>query len=339
MFRRVLSAAVLVVAAAVLLIAAWPQLLGIQRETGVVQVTTMRGLLTAVALLGAVLFTLIALVSSGVRRFAGALALLLLLFAGIQLAVLTTRGAGDAAFEAKAADDLTVLSWNTLGDQPELETTVGLIVDEDADIVVLPETSEEYARLVQAQLSAAGSPMQLIPLSYDLISKARSTMVLISADLGAYARDDSVGGTDTLPSVLAVPLDGTGPVIVGAHPVAPVPGEMSGWRQGLDWLAARCAGENVILAGDLNSTLDHYTGLDAASDASGGLGGCRDGARLTGNAAVGSWPAVLPTLLGAPIDHVMATPNWDFVGFRVITALDDAGSDHRPVVAQLRPAG
>ena len=32
----------------------------------------------------------------------------------------------------------------------------------------------------------------------------------------------------------------------------------------LDWLAARCAGENVILAGDLNSTLDHYTGLDAA---------------------------------------------------------------------------
>ena len=36
----------------------------------------------------------------------------------------------------------------------------------------------------------------------------------------------------------------------------------------------------------------------------------------------------------------MATPNWDFVGFRVISTLDDAGSDHRPVVAQVpEPVG
>ena len=338
MFRRVLSALAIVLIAAVLLIAAWPQLLGIQREPGVVQATTMRGLLTALALLGAVLFVLIALVWASGRRFAGAVGLLLLLFAGIQLAVLATRGAGDLAFETKAPGDLTVLSWNTLGDAPGVATTVELITAEDADIVVLPETSLEFARLVEAELDAAGLPMQVIPLSYDQISKARSTMVLISDDLGEYARDDDAGGTDTLPSVLAVPVDGTGPVIVGAHPVAPVPGEMAGWRQGLDWLAARCAGDNVILAGDLNSTLDHYTGLDAASDASGGLGGCRDAARLTGNAAVGTWPATLPTLLGAPIDHVMATPNWDVVGFRVIASLDTAGSDHRPVVAQLRPA-
>ena len=337
MFRRVLSAVVLVAVGVVLLIAAWPQLLGIQREAGVVQATTMRGLLTAVALLGAVLFALVAVVGPTVRRFAGAIALLLVLFAGIQLAVLSTRGAGDLAFESKAPGDLTVLAWNTLGDAPPVQTTVDLIVAEDADIVVLPETSEEYAGRVQNALGAAGIPMQVVPLSYDLVSKARSTMVLIAEDLGEYVRDDSRGGTETLPSVLAMPVDGSGPVIVGAHPVAPVPGEMAQWRQGLDWLAARCAGENVILAGDLNSTLDHYTGLDAASDTSGGLGGCRDGARVTGNAAVGSWPATLPTLLGAPIDHVMATPNWDFVGFRVVTSLDTAGSDHRPVVAQLRP--
>ena len=338
MIRRVLAAAVIVLLGVALLLAAWPQLVGIQREAGVVQATTMRGMLAAVAVLCAVLFTLVALAWADVRRFAGAVAVLLLLFAGIQFAVLTTRGAGDPAFEAKAPGDLTVLAWNTLGDAPGVPTTVDLIVAEDADIVVLPETSEDFARQVRDSLGAAGMPMQLIPLSYDLISKARSTMVLITTDLGEYIRDDSRGGTDTLPSVLAVPLDGTGPTIVGAHPVAPVPGEMAAWRQGLDWLAARCAGDNVILAGDLNSTLDHYTGLDAASDASGGLGGCRDGARLTGTAAVGTWPAVLPTLLGAPIDHVMATDNLGFVGFRVITSLDGAGSDHRPVVAQLRPA-
>lgn len=338
MFRRVLSAAVLILVGVALLLAAWPQLLGIQREAGVVQVTTMRGLLTAIALLCLVLFAIIALISKGLRGFAGPLALLLLVFAGIQLAVLSTRGAGDETFATKEPGDLTVLTWNTLGDSPSIEVLSALVLDEDADIVVLPETSEEHALGLRDALGANGAPMQLIPLSYDLVSKARSTMVLISTDLGEYVRDDSRGGTDTLPSVLAVPVDGRGPVIVGAHPVAPVPGEMAAWRQGLGWLAARCAGDDVILAGDLNSTLDHYTGLDPASDASGGLGGCRDGARLTGNAAVGTWPAVLPALLGAPIDHVMATPNWDFVGFRVIATLDGAGSDHRPVVAQLRPA-
>jgi len=335
MFRRVLSAVVLVLLGALLLVAAWPQLLGIQREAVVVQVTTMRGLLAAVALLVVVLFTLIALLSTGLRRFAGAVALMMLAFAGIQFAVLTTRGAGGAAFEQKAAGDLTVLSWNTLGETVTAETVASLVAAEDADIVVLPETSAAYGQSVAA---ASGLAFEVIPLAYDDISLARSTVVLVSTELGDYVLDESRGGTDTLPSVLAVPADGSGPTIVGAHPVAPVPGEMGGWRQGLQWLAARCAGENVIVAGDLNSTLDHYTGLDAASNASGGLGGCVDGARATGNAAVGTWPAVLPTLLGAPIDHVMATPNWEFVGFRVIASLDDAGSDHRPVVAQLRPA-
>lgn len=338
MFRRLLSAAVLVVLGVALLLAAWPQLVGIQRAAGVVQVTSMRGMLTGVALLAAALFGIIALISSGMRRFAAAVTLLLVLFVGVQLAVLSTRGGGDETFAATEPGDLTVLAWNTLGDSPPVDTMIDLALTENADVVVLPETSEEYAESVRGGLSDAGRPMQLIALSYDLISKARSTMVLISADLGQYTRDDSRGGTDTLPSVVAVPVDGTGPVIVGAHPVAPVPGEMAHWRQGLDWLAARCAGGDVILAGDLNSTLDHYTGLNTASDASGGLGGCRDGARLTGNAAVGTWPTALPALLGAPIDHVMATPNWEFVGFRVIVSLDDAGSDHRPVVAQLRPA-
>jgi hypothetical protein len=34
----------------------------------------------------------------------------------------------------------------------------------------------------------------------------------------------------------------------------------------------------------------------------------------------------------------MATPNWQFTGMRVIESRDDQGSDHRPVLAQLRPA-
>src|SRR5690606_24709608 len=110
----------------------------------VVQVTTMRGLLTAIALLVAVLLTLVALLSTALRQLAGAIALLLLLFAGIQLAVLSTRGVGDGAFQTKAGGDLTVLTWNTLGENVTVETLAQLIVEQDADIVVLPETTRPY---------------------------------------------------------------------------------------------------------------------------------------------------------------------------------------------------
>ena len=335
MFRRVLSAAVLLAVAAVLVIALWPQLIGLERSPVIAQVVSLRGTVVVIAAALVVGFTLIALFSPRLRRFTASLALLLLVFCAVNVAVLATRGAGGGSFQTAAPGDVIVLSWNTLGDAPGAEAIADLAIEVDADVVVLPETSAETAGIVAAILSEAGHPMQALHLSLDEISKARTTSVLIGSDLGEYRRDDSAGTTDTLPSVLAVPVDGTGPRIVAAHPVAPIPGEMAAWRQGLQWLADRCAGQNVILAGDLNSTLDHYTGMGTDD---GELGRCQDAARETGVAAVGTWPAVLPPLLGAPIDHVMATPDWEIVGFRVIGSRDGDGSDHRPVVAELRPA-
>lgn len=336
---RILSALVIVAVALGLVVVAWPQLLGIQREAIVVQVTTLRGLLAAIAVLLAVFFTLIALIWSGSRRFTGAIALLLLVFAGVQLAVLATRGAGGPGFQTKAPGDLAVVAWNTFGDAPGVESIAELALGADADVLVLPETSAEVAHQVAAAMAVGGSTMQVLVVAYDQIATSRSTAMLIGTGLGEYRIDETAGTTPTLPSVVAVPVDGSGPTLVGAHPVAPVPGEMASWRQGLDWLAERCAGADVIVAGDLNSTLDQYQGLDAASDTTGGLGGCRDAARLAGAAAVGTWPTILPPLLGAPIDHVLATDGWDVVGFRVDSSRDGSGSDHRPVIALLRPSG
>lgn len=335
MFRRILAAAVLLALAAVLVIAVWPQLLGLERTPVIAQLVSLRAAAVALAAILVVAFTLVALASAPLRRFAASVALLLLVFCAISVAVLATRGFGGGAFQTTAPGDVVVLSWNTLGDAPGAEAIAELAQEVDADVVVLPETSAETAGIVAAILSSAGRPMQALHLSLDEISKARTTSVLISAELGEYRRDDSAGTTDTLPSVLAVPVDGTGPRIVAAHPVAPIPGEMAAWRQGLQWLADRCASQNVIIAGDFNSTLDHYTGLGTDG---GDLGRCHDAARATGDAAVGTWPAILPQLVGAPIDHVMATSDWEIVGFRVIGTQDGSGSDHRPVVAQLRPA-
>jgi endonuclease/exonuclease/phosphatase (EEP) superfamily protein YafD len=173
-------------------------------------------------------------------------------------------------------------------------------------------------------------------VSFDKISKARTTSLLTSAELGTYSVDNSRGNTSVVPSVIAVPDNGSGPTIIAAHPVAPIPGYLDHWQADLRWLADVCAGENVILAGDLNSTIDHYAGL--ANDPASTLGDCTDAAAATGNAAVGTWPTRIPALLGSPIDHVMATDEWRATGVRVIQNLDQAGSDHRPIVAQLSPA-
>ena len=57
---------------------------------------------------------------------------------------------------------------------------------------------------------------------------------------------------------------------------------------------------------------------------------------LTTALKTASWMA----LLGAPIDHVMATPDWTVTGSVVMRTLDGSGSDHRPIVVQLeRTAG
>ncbi|CAN5177867.1 hypothetical protein BH11ACT3_BH11ACT3_02230 [soil metagenome] len=336
--RRFLAALFIVVLAAALAVVTWPQLLGLERTFVIAQIVSMRGLAVFLAAVLVVTLLLISIVYASVRRFTGSIALVLLTFCGVSFAVLATRGFGGPGFETKADNDVTVMSWNTLGDSPGAERIAAVALAQEADVVALPETSAEIADIVAAIMTDAGSPMTALHVSLDDISKARTTSLLISTELGAYEVDEAAGTTETLPSVVAVPLDGSGPVIVAAHPVAPVPGEMPHWNQGLDWLATQCARPNVILAGDLNSTLDHYAGLGgSAGQHSGELGDCVDAARASGAAAVATWPTQLPQLMGAPIDHVMATDGWMPVGFRVVGTEDGSGSDHRPIVAQLRP--
>ena len=344
MIRRFLAAATVLVVAAILLIAAWPQLFGLERVIGIAQLVSLRALAALVAGIGVVLFLAMALLSKRMRRLAATLALMLLVFAGVTGAVLAIRGTASAGFPSKAANDLTIVSWNTLGDAPGATEIARLAIEQKADIVSLPETSTAAAGAVRDLMGQAGIPMQLLSLSFGTVARSHTTSLLISTKLGVYRRDDGHGSTPTLPSIIAVPVDGTGPTIIAAHPISPVPGEMTSWRSGLSWLAARCgataaAGDGTILAGDLNSTLDHWSGLSAPSaHGQGDLGACHDGARDEKAAAVGSWPTQLPSSMGTPIDHVLASVGWTFVGFRVITTEDGAGSDHRPVVAQLRPS-
>lgn len=334
MLRRFLTFVLLLAIAAALVVGAFPQTVGWQQHYYVAQLIAFRGALVGVAVVLAVVFLLVAILARPVRGFFGGAATLLLVFALVSAGVVFERGTGSDKFSAKETGDVTVLSWNTRGGKPGAERIAKLAVDSHADVVSLPETTNATAHEVEAAMKTAGRPMYIFTVAYDQTSPAKSTSLLISPTLGEYTVSTDKTTTDILPSVIATPKDGTGPIIVAVHSVAPVKYYMPQWRHDLSYLASLCADKNTILAGDFNSTLDHLSGLGEGSAA---LGTCRDAALATANAGVGTWPTSVPELAGTPIDHVMTTSDWSVSGFRVVGSEDETGSDHRPILAQLTP--
>ena len=352
---RVLRVLVAIGAAFALLILSWPQFFGLQNAWVVAHVVSLRGL-AVVGAAGLLLVLLLLMLFRPLRGLAGILAVILVLYGVTNVAILAFRGFGpgfgpgdgraaeatpaDAAATA-AADSVTVLGWNTLGDVPGAAAIAKLGLEQEADIIALAETTEKTGVAIAEAMSAGGRPMWVHTVAFDLVSKARSTTLLISPELGEYTVSSAgvsgpPGNTSVLPTVVAVPVDGDGPTVVAVHAVAPIRYEMQNWRADLDWLATQCTGGNIIMAGDFNATLDHMAGRSASAAAV--LGECRDAALAAGSAGVGTWPASAPSLLGAPIDHVLSTPNWQVESMRVIGSRDGAGSDHRPIVATLSTA-
>jgi endonuclease/exonuclease/phosphatase (EEP) superfamily protein YafD len=364
MIPRFLSTLIVIVAAAVLLVLAWPQLVGLQNAWVIAHVVSLRGLAVAAGAVVVALLLLLALVKP-LRRLAGGLAIVMVLFVTANAAILGARGLGtDASGTAATASTgsstgsfstgssstagsdgaVTVLSWNTLGDAPGAKAIADLALTQGADIVTLPETTEATGVKVAKRMRDGGRPMWVHTIAFDLVSKARSTTLLISPRLGDYTVQNATGSgppgnTNVLPTVVATPVNGTGPTVIAVHAVAPTQGEMSNWRSDLDWLASRCGNGSVIMAGDFNATVDHMAGRAASdlSHAGNVLGGCRDAGLAAGSGAVGTWPTGVPALLGSPIDHVLSTADWTVRSMSVIQTSDSAGSDHRPIVATLAP--
>lgn len=335
MIRKVLAALLVLIAAAVLLVAAWPQLFGLQAAPIIAQVVSLRGLDIAIAL-GLVLLLLLMMIwwRRG-RRFLLVLIVMLVVFCLASVGILAARGVGGSESGARTASDVTVLNWNTKGSKPTPGRIASLALTEHADVVTLPETSQSTGLAVAALMKAAGRPMWVFSGAQGGTYQAHATTMLISAALGRYKVDSSVGNTAVTSSLIARPHSGQGPTIVAVHAVSPRPGEMRNWRADLAFLAQACTGSNVIMAGDFNSTLDALSIHRTAQGAQ--FAQCYDAGLAAHAAAVGSWPTSLPALLGAQIDHVMYTAKWKTISMRVIPTEDHAGTDHRPIVATLAP--
>ena len=341
MIRRLVALVLVLAVAAALLLALWPQALDLQRSWPAAQLVSFRIVAGAIAVAAAVVLLILGLFARRIRSTTASIAVLALVFGAVSGGVLASRGLGRDDFTDALDTDVTVLSWNTLGGGPGVEAIADLAVEVGADVVTLPETDAATAKAVSDAMNAAGLPMAWFTSSYDDVPTAKPTSLLVSTALGEYTvatADDGTSVTTTpgMPSIVATPTDEASPVIVAAHPVAPLREDMGSWRAGLGVLSDACASGNVIMAGDFNATVDHMAGLGRDG---GALGACRDAAVATANGGVGTWPTDLSPLLGTPIDHVLATRHWLATGFRVVTDLDEAGSDHRPVVAQLSRTG
>lgn len=326
---------------AVLVVLQAPDRFGLAGTAPFLQIVALRGSLAAGLVLAALLLAGLAgaLVRVGHRAGVGlrgavpfvlAGAALLLLGAGGQVAVLAGRGL-DASGPGDPADaDLVVLAFNTL-DAVTADDLAALVLEQDADVVALPETSARTARAVARQLTAAGRPTTAFAADA-AGTRVQGTALLLRDGLGGYAQvTDGVPATElgTFAAVRSAGGAGVAPgTVLAVHTRAPsAAASLPDWRAHTTDVAALCrATPGIVVAGDLNTTLDHPALADLAP--------CVDAAAEAGAAGLGSWPSGWPAAMGAPIDHVLVDGRvWRVLGFAVLP--DVGGSDHRPVVAHL----
>jgi endonuclease/exonuclease/phosphatase (EEP) superfamily protein YafD len=333
MFSRILAALTGLAATAVLTVALWPQLVGYERVWPFAVAVGMRGMASMAAIILIFVLLVVGRVGRWLRRTTVTLSVLLLLFVSANVWIMTTRGFDNAELVPEVNGDITVMTWNTMGGSPAPLAIADLAISSDADIISLPETSQQMVTSVVAILSASGKDVTVFTNAFDDVYVARSTALLISTELGEYTLAKDMGDTLTAPTLVAIPMDPTNPTVVAAHVTAPSPGSMASWRTDIAWLADLCSTRNVILTGDLNGSIDNFAETGPAA-----LGGCADAAQVMNAASLGTWPAWVPTFVGAPIDHVMYNGPYLATGFHVYQNPAGSSGDHRPVVARLTPA-
>lgn len=309
---------VLVVSVGVLVLASLdPATLGLSLTRPFAQVIALRAW---VAIGWAVLAVLAGIVAV-TRRLRGGrplrtlvLVTVLAVAAGVNAGVVGVRGTNPNALVDAAGTDVTVMSLNTLGGQASVED-IRVVVDTHLpDVVALVEAPAELAHDI------AGDDYQVF-VADSGVGPVGESALLVSDRLSRYrqvAMPDMTFGT-----VRAEPVEGDGPVLAAVHPPPPVGGLMDEWRADLTTVTALCESvPGLIMAGDFNATRDHAP-LRRCTSALAGAGG------------MGTWPTSFPSLLGAPIDHVVVDPGaWEPLGARVFPV---GQSDHRGVVAVVRP--
>ncbi len=225
-----------------------------------------------------------------------------------------------------------VIAFNVMRDNPNYGLLKDFVDRQRPDVLVLEETAPTWQRQL-------GLVADALPFQTGLLPKGRQDVTILSrwpiTDFAVLTPLGPTGGRLPYRIVRAeLDADGKKLVVYGVHPPHPMDGSEWGMRNAyFVWLAHRVAlepeGTAVIVAGDFNSALWSPFFQDYLATA-----GVDDAARS-------NWPA--PTRhpywpdgwrwIGIPIDHVTVSPAVGIAGFAVGP---DLGSDHYPVIADLR---
>jgi endonuclease/exonuclease/phosphatase (EEP) superfamily protein YafD len=272
----------------------------------------------------AILAAALCLVAIGLRAWP--IAALLAVIACVHGWAIKDLWLGEWPASASGAEPLRVVSANVLYSNPKPKKVLDFVRASDADVVVLVEASEETWRGVLAAIAADyphrapeswqdGAPVILFsrhPVLRETVIGTPAGRPYLAADLAL--------GERTL-------------TVVGVHPSSPSPRDPSDTRQRnlqLDYLGdlAEDARGPVIVAGDFNTTPWSPYFRDVLATA--GLRNAASGQGYIGTWPTWFWPAQIP------IDHVLVKGPIAVTSVQRGSAI---GSDHYPVVADLRLTG
>jgi len=233
---------------------------------------------------------------------------------------------GGASVSAAALDtecngsDITVITANVEYINRQHEALLGWLSKQTADVVVLEEVTESWARSIER---LPGYPFRAVRVREDPFGLA----LLSRRPLQSVEWLDFAG--DGVPTISAqVEIRGQPVQIIGLHTHSPVMSDRLRTRdRELERAAQRATfgGQPTVLLGDLNVSPDApaFPRLLADGDLRDAL--ASGGWRPTWRADF--WPLALR------IDHVLASPSLCVVSSEVGP---DIGSDHRPVRVTLR---
>lgn len=334
----VITGIIAVAIAAIALLSVKPDFLveatKITLRSPVAQILAFRGWI-AVGLAGLALFFVImgairkAMLNRG--RIAFALAFALALASLGHVGVMAMRGfAPNASVAEKEQGDITVLEYNTAGGGVTMESIASVVVDNQVDVVMLTETSAEDGKKLVSLLDGDGLDFQIFTNGksvYD--TEYSSTILLVSRELGEYVADDLFVETkNEVYGVMAKPASGDAPSFIAVHPVAPSQSHLRAWRVDIFEAYSTCADyENVIMAGDFNSTADHEAALHLGTQ-------CADAGAQAEIGGLGTWPSNLPGFFSAPIDRVLTNTSYQGVSAEIVNVGE---SDHRGIIVRMRP--
>ncbi|CAL9555645.1 hypothetical protein SUDANB121_04545 [Nocardiopsis dassonvillei] len=225
---------------------------------------------------------------------------------------------------------LRVMTFNALGGGARVDEVVGLVRDQEVDVLALQEVTPELL----ADLSAAGLD-DLLPYVVDRsgagVEGSTVHAVLPLTDAGSLNGPDGFAMPVAAMEVPGAEYGGAVEV-VSVHTPPPLnPRYTAAWEAELAALAAPPPQEvRRILAGDFNATLDHAALRDVLD------AGYVDAAAALGEGTSPTWPVLGRALPPVTIDHVLVPPD---TGMDDLEVLEVAGSDHRAVVVTVTLPG